>query len=916
MIKLNIRRFADATQSITLTLRSDSYNPVRYVYFQVDQVGPQTFNWHIWNAKANSSSAAWITAHQFNFWINGQKVWDMSGISGYNSSGDYLGSRYHVFPVTISSEGASGTYTSPNIPDGFNITAKAGYDSSGYVKESTVWFTCAKYNFTSQPSISVDSKDETSIKVKWSTSQTCNEIKWYRGSTLVATTNPNGTSGTYTFTGLTANTQYTLKGNFKRADSGYTMDSNTITPSTDNYPYVTTLNPQSITLGQTLTQTVNISNPHNRQTTVYVKLNNSSGTTIASATTSGTSASIAIPTNDLYQQIPSSPSGTLYYYCVYGNHTTTGITGTYRINGNERPTFPTANWSYVANLTQLTNDNQIVIDGYSDVTITIDTPASSDYYASITSYYAKWGDVTNNNLTPSNPVTLTGGTGTSLIVLANDSRELQSPLGASTLDITSKRVLYTKPVVNVSETHRLNGIDTLVTLNATGTMYKGTFGANGVQNDIASVGYRVKGVGQPDSAYSQLYPISLNNCYFDSSTGQWTISNASIHQNGQSGGFPSGSSYNVKLEFYDAQGLLGFGTYVSTVEDGTIARDVFKGSNGEYHEGINGLADSDYTQTIHGKINVIDGYYLNGTKYTETINVGNEVDDNYRVNFLKSKNLLNLQYGQMFPNASGTVTSNSSYYTVIINTTNMTNVYVSGDFSLLIDGLLRVGKYNSYPVVGSTGTRISMTSSGSINVSDGNYLLLSFAPSGSASTFESDINTSFMINEGTTALPYEPYMTPSIYVDNEEIYSKPDIVELLGGDAIEIGLSARYTTSYTAWTPNIINLNITKQVTGTKLTRSGNKVVIGAGVSKVLVLATGVDFMGGINAGEHDFGILVNGTWYGNLGDPDGGLQTMTCNTMFTVNQGDTIQIGYNYGGSASNCTIYEMSRLIVIALK
>lgn len=613
MIKLNIKRFADATQSITLTLRSQSYNPVRYVYFQVDQVGPQTFNWRIWNAKA--AGASYLTAHQFHFWINGTEVWNMSGISGYNAGGDYLGYAHHVFPVTIDSNGVSGTYTSPNIPDGFNITAKAGYDSSGYVKESTVWFTCAKYNFTSQPSISVDSKTETSIKVKWSTSQTCNEIKWYKGNTLVATTNPNGTSGTYTFTGLTANTSYTLKGNFKRADSGYTMDSNTITPSTDNYPYVTTLNPQSITLGQTLTQTVNISNPHNRQTTVRVKLNNSSGTTIASASTTGTSATVTIPTTDLYQQIPSAQQGTLYYDCVYENHTTTGITGTYQINGNERPTFPTSNWSYVANLTQLTNDNQIVIDGYSTVTITIDTPASSDYYATINDYYATWGNATPVSFDDTETATLTGGNGTSLVVLANDSRGLQSALQASTLDITSKRVLYTKPVVNVSETHRLNGIDTLVTLNATGTMYKGTFGANGVQNAIASVGYRVKGVGQPDSAYSQLYPISLNNCSFDSSTGEWTISNASIHQNGQSGGFPSGSSYNVKLEFYDAQGLLGFGTYVSTVEDGTLARDVFKDSDGEYHEGFNGLADSDYAMKVHGDFDVEGGIYVNGEEF-------------------------------------------------------------------------------------------------------------------------------------------------------------------------------------------------------------------------------------------------------------------------------------------------------------
>lgn len=511
-------------------------------------------------------------------------------------------------PITYS----TGDFTVENKTTGVTSLAVNLYSSSG-IRNETYYFDMGvdPAYFTNQPTLTLQSKTETSITYKWATSETCDNIVWH-GTGTASTTGLSGTTGTVTFSGLTANTSYQHYGTFRRKDSGLTTDSNKPTNSTDNYPYVSGLTPEVITLGETDIQGISISNPHNRETTINIRLNDASGELLASTTTTDRMILFSADPSTFYPLIPNSPNGTLYYYCVYNNHTTAGITGTFKINGNERPTFPTSSWSYAANLTSLTNDNQIIIDGYSDVTITIDTPATSDYNANITSYYAKWGDVTNNNLTPSNPVTLTGGTGTSLIVLANDSRNLQSPLGASTLDITSKRVLYTKPVVNVSETHRLNGIDTLVTLNATGTMYKGTFGANGVQNAIASVGYRVKGVGQPDSAYSQLYPISLNNCYFDSSTGEWTISNASIHQNGQSGGFPSGSSYNVKLEFYDAQGLLGYGTYVSTVEDGTLARDVFKDSDGEYHEGINGLADDDYTQTIHGKINVTDGYYLNG----------------------------------------------------------------------------------------------------------------------------------------------------------------------------------------------------------------------------------------------------------------------------------------------------------------
>ena len=533
----------------------------------------------------------------------------------------------------------TGEFTVLNKTTGVTSLAVNLYSSSG-IRNETYYFDMAvdPAYFTNQPTLTLQSKTETSITYKWTTSETCDNIVWH-GTGTASTTGVEGTTGTVTFSGLTADTSYKHYGTFRRKDSGLTTDSNKPTNSTDNYPYVTSLSPQIITLGNTITQTVNISNPHSRQTTVYVKLNDSSGTTIASATTSGTSATITIPTNDLYQQITDTQSGTLYYYCVYNNHTTTGINGTYKINGNERPTFPTSSWSYVANLTSLTNDNQIVIDGYSTINITINTPASSDYYASILNYYATWGNATPVTFNENETATLSKGNGTSIVVLANDSRQLQSALQASTLDISSKRVLYTKPVVNVSETHRLNGIDTLVTLNAVGTMYKGTFGANGVQNAIASVGYRVKGVGQPDSAYSQLYPISLNNCSFDSSTGEWTISNASIHQNGQSGGFPTGSSYNVKLEFYDAQGLLGFGTYVSTVEDGTLGIDRYKDSNGEYHTGHNGLADGDYCDKFYGNVDVEGTIFVNGQPFQPGSNINvknaksNSTTDTYSCNY-------------------------------------------------------------------------------------------------------------------------------------------------------------------------------------------------------------------------------------------------------------------------------------------
>ena len=509
----------------------------------------------------------------------------------------------------------TGNFVVSNKTTGTTGLAVRLYSGSGSSRDETYYFDMGvdPAYFTSTPTLTYKSKTETSITYNWSTSEVCDNIVWH-GTGTASTTGLPGTSGTVTFSGLTANTSYSHYGTFRRQDSQLTTNSNT--PSgikTDNYPYVSSLSPTMITLGQTAIQTVNIVNPHSRETTVYVRKNDINGELIGSATITGNSAQIIIPTTDLYQEIPNSQQGTLYYYCVYENHTTDGITGIYRVSGSEKPLFPTSSWSYVADLTSLTNNNQKIIDGYSTVTITVDTPASSDYYATISNYYATWGNATPQTFDGTTPANLVRGNGTSIVVLANDSRGLQSDLQASTLDVTANRILYSKPVVNTLETHRLNGIDTVVTLNATGTMFKGKFGEDGVQNAISSAVYYVKPVGS--STWSQAYGISLNDCYFDSTTGEWSIQNASIHQNGQSGGFPTGSSFNIKLELYDAQGLLGYGTATSTIEDGSLGIDRYKDSNGDYHTGHNGLADDDYCDKFYGDIDIEGGIYVNGEPF-------------------------------------------------------------------------------------------------------------------------------------------------------------------------------------------------------------------------------------------------------------------------------------------------------------
>ena len=68
----------------------------------------------------------------------------------------------------------------------------------------------------------------------------------------------------------------------------------------------------------------------------------------------------------------------------------------------------------------------------------------------------------------------------------------------------------------------------------------------------------------------------------------------------------------MKLQVYDGNNLLGYTTYNLTITDGKIARDVYKDNDGNYHSGVNGMADNKYTETIHGNLNVTEAVYIAG----------------------------------------------------------------------------------------------------------------------------------------------------------------------------------------------------------------------------------------------------------------------------------------------------------------
>ena len=174
----------------------------------------------------------------------------------------------------------------------------------------------------------------------------------------------------------------------------------------------------------------------------------------------------------------------------------------------------------------------------------------------------------------------------------------------------------------------------------------------------------------------------------------------------------------------------------------------------------------------HMEQGIYDATYENG------LNVSNEVDEDYRVNLLKGKNLFDKNnfikldgiYISMSNGAIGSYQGNKTLVIQCNPSTTYTIQKISG-------ATFRAGSYATYPSVGtnaltyqinSTGTTITITTG-----STAKYLCVQYFGTDDTQT-ESTILNSIQIELGSTATSYEPYITPSIYVDNEEIYNKED----------------------------------------------------------------------------------------------------------------------------------------------
>ena len=135
---------------------------------------------------------------------------------------------------------ASGSMTVNHNSDGtasLNFSAQIQASSYGVSASLSDTFTCStipRY-FTSTPTIKCNSVTANSASMSWTTSENCSRVQYRIGSNgnwVDVESDANRKSGSYTISGLSAGTTYTIYGDYMRRDSGLwsqTKPSTTVT---------------------------------------------------------------------------------------------------------------------------------------------------------------------------------------------------------------------------------------------------------------------------------------------------------------------------------------------------------------------------------------------------------------------------------------------------------------------------------------------------------------------------------------------------------------------------------------------------------------------------------------------------------------------------------------------------------------
>lgn len=344
---------------------------------------------------------------------------------------------------------------------------------------------------------SLKSKTETTAVMNWSSDSTVDYL-WYskdNGATWAGVNVTDGKSGTYTVTGLKANTAYKIKTRIHRKDSQLTADSGAISVTTYQYPHC--IEAPDFVIGNAVT--LKFYNPLNKA--FDFTITGANGTAIHTWTGrkgteyNGVDGEPAV--TNLYNSIPNQKSAR--YTVSVPNETgrIEKVGGFYSVAESKcAPTFTTFTYGDLNGaVTAVTGNSKVIVQGLSGLGVAIPSANKmvAQHGATPSKYVATVDDLSVT--IPYSSGMADGGlgviktSGTKRInVRAYDSR------GCSTLahqDITV--IPYSKPVINVTLT-RKNNFENETTLTVKGT-YSRVIVSGADQNTLTGVQYRYRESG-------------------------------------------------------------------------------------------------------------------------------------------------------------------------------------------------------------------------------------------------------------------------------------------------------------------------------------------------------------------------------------------------------------------------------------
>lgn len=521
-----------------------------------------------------SAHTAWASGLSQSLTIDGTTFTDTKTVN--LSSGVTVALISGSKTITHNTDGSKSITISANC----DLPYGSGWGPDGGTASGTATLTTIPRYATSGQSL--NSKTVNSIKMNWSSDSTIDYI-WYstnNGSSWTAVGSVNAKSGNYTISNLSVNTTYSIKTRVRRKDSQLTTDSTALSIAT--YDIAKLTETPSVNIGSS--HTIKWTNPSGAATTLV--LQKSDGTQVISyGTVTGTSKTVTDTANMIYALIPNANTITLYYKItttVNGTNYTDLKACTFTVV-NSNPIF--SNYVYEdvnSDSTQLTGDNQTLINAFNALQITISTSnkATAQNSATMSKYRLVCGNKSveanyssNSNVT----LNLSNVENMTFVVYAIDSRGNSTAITKSATTWKD----YFAPIITLGRADRTQQVNEETNLSLSGTVWNNSFGSE--SNGIIECTYQYK------ETTSSTY-VSGETTIIPTVSGNTFSASLSIKGDLGADGFDISNKYNIKITLKDKIATI---TYDVLLNSGVPAIAIHKNGvafGAPYDTGVGGEA--------------------------------------------------------------------------------------------------------------------------------------------------------------------------------------------------------------------------------------------------------------------------------------------------------------------------------------